>query len=411
MEIKYETKLDTKKNTLWKNKNFLYLWIAFAIGTIGLQMYMVAIPLLIYDMTKSALTMSTMRAIEFLPSVVIGMLVGVLVDRADRKNVMNLMTFIQLCAVGGLLFLLHHEQLVVWHLFLLGFILSAAGYAFSNAQETIIPLIVAKEQLTAANAKISFIYTLLGLIGPGIAGMLIAAYSYKISFSIYFVCLFLLLFLVRMIRLRPVEKKAEKGRSSILEDLKEGLATLIGNKILLIPTIVITLINFFASLLLGVLIFFVADQLGANEKQIGFMLSMSAVGGLVGSLLIPHLRKRFARGKIFIACLLFDIVSLMIMIFASSWWMAGIALFIRLIGVTMLNVVSFTIRQEFTPNHLLGRVSGTASTFMKLSLPLGMFLSGLWAEWLPIRGLFVISLISITIMFLKLRKHEIVQIE
>ncbi|MDQ0174724.1 cyanate permease [Bacillus chungangensis] len=127
MEIKYETKLDTKKNTLWKNKNFLYLWIAFAIGTIGLQMYIVAIPLLIYDMTKSALTMSTMRAIEFLPSVVIGMLAGVLVDRADRKNVMNLMTFIQLCAVGGLLFLFHHEQLVVWHLFLLGFILSAAG--------------------------------------------------------------------------------------------------------------------------------------------------------------------------------------------------------------------------------------------------------------------------------------------
>ncbi|MDQ0174726.1 hypothetical protein [Bacillus chungangensis] len=77
----------------------------------------------------------------------------------------------------------------------------------------------------------------------------------------------------------------------------------------------------------------------------------------------------------------------------------------------MLNVISFTIRQEFTPNHLLGRVSGTASTFMKLSLPLGMLLSGLWAEWLPIRGLFVISLISITIMFLKLRKHEIVQIE
>ncbi|MDQ0174725.1 Na+/melibiose symporter-like transporter [Bacillus chungangensis] len=148
--------------------------------------------------------------------------------------------------------------------------------------------------------------------------MLIAAYSYKISFSIYFVCLFLLLFLVRMIRLRQVEKKVEKDRSSILEE--EGLATLIGNKILLIPTIVITLINFFASLLLGVLIFFVADQLGANEKQIGFMLSMSAVGGLVGSLLIPHLRKRFARGKIFIACLLFDIVSLTMMIFASSWW-------------------------------------------------------------------------------------------
>ncbi|MDQ0174728.1 MFS transporter [Bacillus chungangensis] len=410
MEIKYQGKLNTKKKTLWTNSNFLYLWLASAIGTIGLQMYIVAIPLLIYDMSKSALAMSTMRAIEFLPNIILGMLAGVLVDRADRKNVMSGMTLIQLCAIGGLLFLLHSEQLVIWHLFLLGFILSAAGYTFGNAQHAIVPLVVKKEQLTDANAKFSFTQTLLSLIGPGIAGMLIAAYSYKISFTIYFFCLFFLLFLIRFLYLPPIEKKTSKD-TTIIQEMKEGLIELFGNKTLLVPTIVILMLNFFSSLVLGVLIFFAADYLGANEKQIGFMLSMSAVGGLVGSLLIPYLRKHFPRGKIFVSCFLFDITGLIVLVVASSWWMVGISLFIRMIGTMMLNIVYFTIRQEFTPNHLLGRVAGTSSMLMKLASPLGFFLSGIWAEFFSVRGLFMISFIFAIIMFVKLRKHEIVQIE
>ena len=410
MEIKHQAKLKTKKKTLWTNSNFLYLWLASAIGTIGLQMYIVAIPLLIYDMSKSALAMSTMRAIEFLPNILLGMLAGVLVDRTDRKNIMSSMVLLQLCAIGGLLFLLNNEQLVVWHLFLLGFILSAAGYTFGNAQHAIVPLIVTKEQLTDANAKFSFTQTLLSLIGPGVAGMLIAAYSYKISFTIYFFCLFLLLFLVRFLYLQPIEKKTRKD-TTIIQEMKEGLVELFGNKTLLVPTIVILMLNFFSSLVLGVLIFFAADYLGANEKQIGFMLSLSAVGGLVGSLLIPHLRKHFPRGKIFVSCFLFDITGLIVLVVASSWWMVGISLFIRMIGTMMLNIVYFTIRQEFTPNHLLGRVAGTSSMLMKLASPLGFFLSGIWAEFFSVRGLFMISFIFAIIMFLKLRKHEFVQIE
>lgn len=77
----------------------------------------------------------------------------------------------------------------------------------------------------------------------------------------------------------------------------------------------------------------------------------------------------------------------------------------------MSNVVYFTIRQEFTPNHLLGRVAGTSSMLMKLALPLGLFVSGLWAEYLPIPLLFLMSALLTFMMFLILRKHSFANVQ
>jgi hypothetical protein len=75
--------------------------------------------------------------------------------------------------------------------------------------------------------------------------------------------------------------------------------------------------------------------------------------------------------------------------FANNWWLVGISQFIRTFAVIVINVNYFSFRQEFTPNHLLGRVAGTSSMLMKLALPLGLFLSGIWAEVWSVSSLFI----------------------
>ncbi len=87
--------------SLWRNKNFLFLWGGSTVQSIGLQMYILAVPLLIYSMTESALAMSTMRAIDFFPNIFLGIIAGVLVDRVNRKTMMRWTSLISIIASLG----------------------------------------------------------------------------------------------------------------------------------------------------------------------------------------------------------------------------------------------------------------------------------------------------------------------
>ena len=183
------------------------------------------------------------------------------------------------------------------------------------------------------------------------------------------------------------------------------------NKTLLTPTIIVLFINFASSLVVGVLIFYVTDQLGATAAQVGLMYTISAIGGIVGATVVSRVQKKFGRGNIYTFCLLIDVVGMGCLLFAPTWWAIGIALAIRTFSTTISNIIYFTIRQEFTPNHLLGRVAGTSSMFMKLTLPLGLFIAGLWAEWLPIRVLFAVSTLIFLVLFIRLFNHPFRKLE
>lgn len=394
----------TSEISLFKNKNFLLLWGSSTISSFGMQMYSIAIPLLIYDLSRSALAMSMMRAIEFFPNIFLGMLAGALVDRLNRKTMMVWTSFIQVISMCGIVTLLLTNHIELWHLYILGFILSSAGYTFGNANHSVLPQIVSKDQLTSANAKLSFIDTLIRMIGPGIAGVLIAVFSYTSTLTIYLICLLVMYIFMHFLNVPPTAKREDTSHS-IWKDMKEGIVELFNNKILLTPTITVLFSNFASSLVIGVLIFFATDQLGANSKQVGFMFTISAIGGLVGASLISRIRKRFGRGVIYTYSLVFDIISMCLLLFAQTWWTIGISLAIRTFSTTLSNIVYFTIRQEFTPNHLLGRVAGTSSMLMKLTLPLGLFIAGLWAEWFPIRILFFISMCIFIVLFVRLFFH------
>lgn len=409
MEANTAIATSNTERSLWLNHSFLFLWFGSIISGFGFQIYMIALPLLIYDLSQSALAMSTMRAIDFFPNIFIGMFAGVIVDRFSRKLIMSITTLVQIATLSGVIFLVSVHSIEVWHLYILGFVLSAAGYTFGNAHHSVIPQLVSKEQLTEANAKMSFMSTLINTIGPGIAGLVIAIYSYKVSFSLFLVCIVVLFLFIQMVQIPHVERK--QSHSSVWADMKEGIHALFENKTLLTPTVIILFKNLASSLVIGVLIFYAADVLKATEKQIGFMFSMGAIGGLLGSLCITKVRKHFGRGKIFLWSMLIDIVGMVVLIFSHSWWLIGISLCIRNFGVTMSNIVYFTIRQEFTPNHLLGRVAGTSSMMMKLALPLGLFLAGLWAEFFAVQGLFILSAIIVTILYFLVKNHQFVKVQ
>ena len=390
--------IQSKNDSIWLNQNFFLLWLGNMFSNFGLQIYMIALPLLIYDISHSAFAMSTMRAVDILPSIFIGVIVGVFVDRINKKFILFISVIIQFVSISAIVFLISINSIQIWHLYLLGFLLSAAGNSFWTCQNSVVPQIVPRERLTEVNAKFTLLNTVINTIGPGIAGVIIATFSYKHSFSFFSLCLLILLVVTFFIKLPEIE--LPNNDSSFWESMKEGINTLVKNRILLIPTIVILLKNLANSLIIGVLIFYLIDTLKASDQQIGYIYSLGGIGGIIGSMVITQAKRKLGRGKLFIWSILIDIIGMIGLLFATTWWMVGLAFLVRLFGGTISNIIYSTIRQEFTPPHLLGRIVGTSSMLMKITFPLGLFLSGLWAEFFSIKSLFLSS----TILLISKRK-------
>ena len=235
--LKSHEKLKSKNLTLWKNSNFIYLWFSYIVSNFGYQIYLIVLPLLIYEMTNSAFAMSTMRAIDFLPNLLIGLIIGVIVDRVERKWLITLTTIVRIIGLLLIILLMSKNMLEVWHLYILGFVLSSAGFTFGNCYHSVMPQIVNPKQLTEANAKTAFSDTLVNLLGPGIAGILIATYSFQISFLAYLFCLFAMIILIQLINIPKKNSVLKENKSTFYQDLKEGIKCLWDNKDLLTPTI------------------------------------------------------------------------------------------------------------------------------------------------------------------------------
>ncbi len=388
--------------SLWKNKNFLLLWGASTLSLTGLQIYAIVMPLLIYEMSQSALAMSGIRVMEILPNVILGIIAGVIVDRVNRKRIMTLMVVIQWFAIGAILLLVMLHMIELWSLFLLGFLFSSSGYFFGNAHHSALPQIVAKHQLTEANAKYTFTDTLIRMIGPGIAGFILAATSFQGTMLIQFLCMSAMLLLIFMTNIPNVQRAPVK--TSFRADIKDGIVELIGNRMIFIPTIAILFKNLASSMVIGVLIFFAVDLLGASESEVGLMLGLSAVGGLIGALTVKRMIKYVPRGKLFTYIMVMDMLGFGSLLFVQTWWGIGLAMALQAFAVSVSNIIYLAIRQEYTPNHLLGRVSGTSSMLMKLTMPIGLIFAGMWAEWMSVRMLFGFSVTILAVLFISMHR-------
>lgn len=389
---------------LYSNKNFTILYSITILSTFGSTIYTFILPLLIYDLSQSALAMSTMRIVDFLPNVLLGMLAGAIVDRVNRNIMIVYGGLLKAILSAFLTFVIYLNSVELWHLYLLGFLISTISYTVGNATHAIMPQLFDKALMTDIQAKFSFVNTFVSIIGPSLAGALLLIIAFDHLMIVYTVSLLVIWAISLFIDKTPTPERLK--RQSLLEDMKEGIQELFGNKLLLVPTISILFVNLATSLIIGVLVFYVVDILGETKEQLGLMYSIAALGGLLGARLIKPLRKRWTRGSIYIGLHAIDAFVLVLFFFATTWWQLGILLAFRSCTTVITNIIYLAVRQESTPNHLLGRVAGTSSMFMKLALPVGLFIGGIWAETFPIPYIFIISAFIVLSICILLQKNN-----
>ncbi|PSL20075.1 MFS transporter [Shimia abyssi] len=359
---------------LIRNRNYRLLFSAGALTNLGDGMIVLALPWLASLMTRDPVAIAAVAAATRLPWLLFSVPAGVVVDRADRRKLMARADLMRAAMTAAILLLAlsPHPPGAVWLLAGLAFLLGSAEVLRDNAAQTILPLIVDKDDLEAANGQLWSAEQLTGqFLGPPLAGILIAL-GIALPFGLNIVSLSLAAGMVWLITLRPVPPKDQ----NFVKALREGIAFMRSDRLLLRLAIVLGIANFIAMATITMQVLLAQEVLGLTSAQYGLVLSIQALGAIAGSLFAPVLVRRLGVHP----CLYLSVggwaVGYGVVGLSNSGWVMGGALFMVLFAAMLWNVITVSWRQRRIPSELLGRVNSIYRFFGWGSMPLGALAGG-----------------------------------
>lgn len=366
------------RQTIWRNANFVILLISGAVISFGSKIYELALPLILYHYTASPIVMSTMRGIEFLPNFALAMFIGVLVDRANKKKWSLWTILLQIGLLLLLFFSIEAGNVSLNMFYICGFLLMTFNYAFFNARMSIVKQSLPTEYLTSANAAFNFITTFISIMGPALTGLILMFSS--LHTGLLLTALAMIFSFVILLFLKVQEEPQLIKNQGFWIEFKEGWKELYKNKILWVVTMAVVFLNSTSGMVDATIIFFAKDILKLNDGELGILLSSIGFGGLVGSLIVGYVRSKWSTGKIIVVTTLLLGFTYFLLFICDSIIMIGLALALYGLFSTISAVSIWTFRQETTPQHLIGRISGITGSLFKLGMPFAIFASGWISE-------------------------------
>lgn len=360
--------------------DFWRFWGGQTISNLGNAVTLFAVPLLIFKLTGSALNLGIASAVTMLPHLLFGLLIGAWVDRVDRKRLMIAADVLRAAVIGTVPLLAAMDALSIWWVYAVGFTNATISIAFDSAQFAAIPSLVSTDDLVTANGRIQASFSAMMVVGPLIAGALIAVMPVEDIFLIDAITFLVSGVLLASIRRGFNDKSGDARRASIRQDIAEGLRYVWSHPVLRAISVMMALVNFFSSTVYAQLVLFANERLGADDSRIGILYSADAAGVVLIALFAGRLRRRWSFGAIALGSLMIQGVLNIGLAYLTNFW-AAVGLWAVFGGVGVLfNINSGSLRQAIVPNHLLGRVISVAGVIAWSAIPLGTLLGGLAIE-------------------------------
>lgn len=356
--------------------NFWRYWTGQTISNLGSSITLFALPLLVYKISGSALNLGISSAANMLPYLLFGLLLGAWTDRIDRKRMMIVMDIGRAAVIATIPLMAFLGQRSVWWIYGAGFLHSTLTICFAAGEFAAIPSLVEQDDLVSANGRIQASYSAASILGPVLAGILVAFVPLA-SLLLLDACSFLLSAFSIALVTSSFNASSDEPRRHIFRDVAEGLRYVWGHPVLRNISLMMALVNFVAATHSAQLVLFARERLQASDSQVGFLYTAGSVGIVALALLAGPLRRRWSFSRVALGALLLDGLFILALSFTRLYWLA--LLFEALaqgLGI-LFNINTGSLRQAIVPNHLLGRVVSIASVIAWSAIPLGAFLGGL----------------------------------
>lgn len=371
------TSNNTSRRSIWRNADFRRLWLGHTVSMFGSQITYVALPL-IAALTLGATPsqMALLQGLGYAPATVLGLFVGVWVDRVRRRPLMiagdlasaALLIALPLAAWAGLLQL---ELLCA-----LAFALAAVGVLYGLADGAFLPALLKDDELVAGTSALATSSSVARIAGPGLAGGLVQLVGAPFAVLIDALSFLMSALSAWLIRTPEPPPPTPQRAPSVWREIGAGLRALWRNPYLRAFQLTFATFDIFWNALYAVYILYVTRTLGLGPAAVGVILGVGSVGGLLGSLVAARISRRFGVGRTLIVSEL--VLGLGSLVIAGASWLPTIALplligaeLVQSFSATIFGINAGSVRQLVTPEDFRGRVGASAS-----AIGLGAALAG-----------------------------------
>lgn len=342
---------------------FVRLWLSDTTKWLGLFTSGLALQLLLIETLHADQTdLGIVRAAQWLPMLLFGLVAGVLIDRAPRKPVLVVGDAVCALAFGMIGALGLTGRLTIPVVAVLMFVVGAASMASTTAHQSFLPRLVPVRLLPAANARLEQSMTAAESVGPLLAGVLVRTLSAPVAILVNATTYALSALILSTIRAAEPPAEPTAGRH-LGRELREGAAWVYGHRELRPYALTLHSWFFFNSGVMTILVFFAARDLGLGAVEIGVALACAGVTGVLAAGLAPRLSETLGLGVVACVAAWLHPLAFLVMVLAPEGG-AGLAVLVggKLVyGVAngLQGPLTMSHRNAVTPDRLRGRMNAT----------------------------------------------------
>jgi MFS family permease len=370
-----------------RHRNFFLYWSGQFLSLIGTWMQSVAQGWLVLRLSNSAFQLGFVGFCAFSPMLAFTLMGGVLADRVDRKKALLWTQSLSMAQAAILTVLTATGSIRVWHVALLALVLGTVNAFDVPIRQSFLFDLVGREDLPNGIALNSMAFNSARLVGPAIAGVILAEFGETACFLANAVSYLAVLIGLALIRVRAAEGTA--GATSWLEGIREGIAFAWGARRVRTILALVAVSSIFGMSYSVLMPAIARDVLGGSQRTFGYLMGAAGAGAVVGAIAIAGRRSTKRSGGIVAFAMILFGAGLVAFSFSRRFWISASILVV--IGAAMIvqMATSNAFLQLAAPPALRGRVVSLYALMFLGMAPIGSLLSGsvakLWGTPLAIR--------------------------
>ena len=356
-------------------RNYLLFFSGQSISLIRTWMQRIAMPWLVYHMTGSALLLGVVGFAGQIPTFILSPVAGVLTDRWSRYRVLLVTQIISMIQASILAWLCLAGVIEIWHIVVLSIVLGCVNaFDVPSRHSFVIDMVEKKEDLGNAIALNSMMFNGARLIGPSIAGVMLATTGEGVCFLLNAVSYIFVIISLLMMKLKI--KEVRKKEAEILKELKEGLNYTFGFppiKHLIYLLGIVSLMGMSYSVLMPV---FAKEILHGGSHTYGFLMGAAGFGALLGALYLASRESVLQLGRIVPAATILFGAGLIFLSFSRIFPLSLVLMVFIGLGMMLQTAASNTIIQTITDDDKRGRVMSFYTMAIMGTAPFGSLMAG-----------------------------------
>ncbi len=363
----------------FRYRNFRLYFFGQSLSLLGTWVQQVAMSWLVYRMTGSAFLLGVTAFASQIPILIFAPLGGLWADRFDRRKLLIASQALALAQAMALALLTYMELIEVWHIMVMAALLGVVMATDTPIRQSFVSeLVPGKHDLPGAIAMNGFVQNAGRMIGPSLAGILIAISSEAFCFLANGISKIAVIIVIALMQIEGRTSKA--AGASLWRGLKEGAdyaAKLVPVRVLL-P--IVALVSFMATPYQALMPIFAAEVFQGDARMLGFLIGAAGLGGSSGLIYLASRKdvRGLARHIVFGA----GLAGASLMVFGESklLWLSLIAITLTGFGIILVGMGVSMIFQTIVADEKRGRVmSFFTVAFLGMS-PLGSFAAGALAH-------------------------------